>query len=117
MKTPLIKITPVERAALTQMTMHAGMPVLHRIMEQIVTHSSVQLMSVEPTDPQRAQKIADLQAVAYAQRSFCQTLFDNIDWQRAQEMADEEDDEPEQTSQEQALSKALIQAGYIKNEA
>jgi hypothetical protein len=115
MKFPPIKISELERSQLTAMTNHQGFAVLQKMMEQVVKQSTVQMLTIEPTDPARAQKISDLQAVAYAQNSFCSELLRNIAWQQQQEIAElEAEDEPEQTPAELRLADAMIQAGYIK---
>lgn len=105
-----------DRAALVSLTYHQGFDVLKRLMESKVQFSLAQILLVAPDDTNRAQKISDLQAVAYARDSFCKELCEDLDWQRKQEesgnIAPEEEDVATQ-----AFRKAAIAAGILEKPA
>lgn len=113
----MIKFPPTvlsiqDRQALAALTYHAGFKVLQKLMESRVQQATVQMLTVQPDDPDRLKKIADLQAQAFARNSFCAELLEDVNWQLQQDIA--ESDEPEEAPT--ALGEALKKTGYIKNE-
>jgi tRNA A37 threonylcarbamoyladenosine synthetase subunit TsaC/SUA5/YrdC len=97
-----------ERQELASLAMHGGWAVLQRLMERRVSFATVAILKVSPTDPDRAQKISNLQAIAYAQNEFCQDIFNDVNWQIAALSVNDEG-EPE-------VSPALIKAGYYRHD-
>lgn len=107
-------LSPGDRQALTVLTYQQGFKVLQHLMEVRVQQATVQMLSVAPDDPQRVQKISDLQAQAFARNSFCEELMNEIDWQVKSELAEQEATAaPEMDTANQALLNAALRMGIF----
>lgn len=113
-KFPPTKLTPGDRQALTVLTYQPGFKVLQHLMEIRVQQATVQMLEVAPDDPQRSQKISDLQGLAYAMNSFCADLLQDINWQVQAEMAEQDaKTTPEVDMSTQAFLTAAARVGLF----
>jgi hypothetical protein len=108
-----------DRAALVSLTYQPGWQVLVKLMEARVQQSTVQMLNVAPDEENRQAKLDSLQAVAFAQNSFCDDLMKDVQWQVTKDMEEPEVANPQLFAASQSqisdnLKNALLKAGFLK---
>jgi hypothetical protein len=81
-----------EKQILVGLTYHEGFAVLKRMMERRVQAATVAVLDVKPDDPNRSEKLNNLQLTAFAMDTFCGQLMEDINWQLAETVETPDDD-------------------------
>jgi hypothetical protein len=106
------ELSQSEKEALLSLTYYPGWAVLRKLMEKRVQNATVRMLDVKPDDPKRAELISNLQADAFAKDSFCQELFQDVNW-NIQSLAEEDEAEPESPGLAKAME-AARKLGILK---